>query len=216
MPSPSATGATLAAIKEQTGLSWSALADVIGASSGDYVRKVASGAKPGNNLASNVAELMRTGEVSRPAPRRVAASGQRARVRASASTGAPSRRPAENVVRPPDQRRRMFRKGDGRMGWTQATGDASSSGADAFRAAVRSAGRGRHRVKLYVRVRDGRGGTKRVEIGERGGYRARDILDGLRSNGGDLAQYLASQTAGRSYAGAVNASSIVDVEVVTL
>src|SRR5690606_4589530 len=127
--------------------SWSALADAIGASSGDYVRKVASGAKPGNNLARNVSELMRTGEVSAPAPRRRAATGQRAKVRASRTTGAPSRRPSETVVRPPDQRTRFFTKPDGRRGYTKSTGNATD-GASEFRRAIRSAGQGRHRVKL--------------------------------------------------------------------
>src|SRR5690606_8412868 len=130
------------------------LADAIGASSGNYVRKVASGAKPGANLAANVNELMRTGEVTKPVERRLDAQGRRARVRAGREAGTPSRRPAETVVRPPGERTRFFTKANGKRGWTKGTGAADADGVQEFRKAVRAAGQGRHRVKLRVRVKD--------------------------------------------------------------
>lgn len=210
----SETGRLLAHIKAETGLSWQAIADTIGASSGDYVRKVASGAKPGNNLTAVVGELLETGQVAKAAPRRRDRAGNVARVRqsraAQAATGTPSRRPAETTVRAPKDARRVFRGDRGRMGWAQ-TLDAGDP--DAVRAALTSAGRGRRRVVLRARVRDKSGRTRWVEIGSRGGYRPGDVAAGIRSHGG-VGEWLATQTSGRTYAGTIDASSVEDIEIV--
>lgn len=205
----SETGALLARLHADTGLSWQALADTIGASSGDYVRKVASGAKPGNNLAGVVGELMSTGSVQRAVPRRRAASGKIARVRAAGATGAPSRRPSETAVRAPSEGRRVFTGSKGRLAWARSTGGPTNGAA--FRDAIASAGRGRKRVSFRAKMRDANGTERWVTIGGKGGYSPADVRKGLARDGG-VGDWLAGQVSKRNYAAA--GGTIVDVEVV--
>lgn len=205
------TQAALRQIKEASSLSWAQIADVLGASSGDYVRKVAAGAKPGANLAPNVAELLTKGEVSKAVPRRTTAAGTVARVRASARTGATSRTPGQTAVVASENTRRLYRLPSGRLGWSQTTGRVDRvDGVAAFRRQVQSAGRGRHRVQLRVKVR----GNVWVTVGGKGGYRGRDILDGIRKAGG-VEPWLATQLAGRTYAHTAGGDlDVLDVEVI--
>lgn len=206
--------ATLAAIKATSGLSWAQVAEVIGASSGDYVRKVASGAKPGRNLAANVAELMQRGQVSAPVPRRTTAAGTTARVRAPrAADGAASRTPSQQSVVAGPQARRLFRLPSGRLGWQQTTGDPRhAEGAREFKRLVSSAGRGRHRVRIKVQVRI-HGQLRWVELGGKGGYLPGEIGKRVRLDGG-VTQFLATQIEGRTYGGAAVGDEIEDVEVI--
>lgn len=88
MADPTPTGLALRALKATTGLSWDRLANVLGASSGDYVRKVAAGQRPGRNLAPNVEQFGRAGRVSRAVPRRTTREGTPAAVRGPAGTRA--------------------------------------------------------------------------------------------------------------------------------
>lgn len=212
MATPSETGRILAELKQRTGLSWPALADTLGISSGDYARKVASGAKPGRNIAAVVREAWETGEVTKAVPRRRDASGRIARVRASRTmTGQPSRRPAETALRAPSGARRLFATGDGRMGWAQAV-PASDGTVDAgdVMDAVRAAGRGRRRVHFRVQVRPRPGAPAHwVTIGEKGGYTPRDVLARMRQLG--VEGWLHHQTAGRAYVGT---GGLMAVEVI--
>lgn len=206
----SEVGAILAELHARTGLSWSALADTIGASSGDYVRKVASGAKPGNNLAGVVRELMSTGEVSAAVPRRRAASGQIARVRASTRTaGTISRRPSDTAVTAPAGARRAFATAGGRMGWARTIeADRGAVSTSDFLDTIRAAGRGRRRVVLRAQVRPRPGAPAEwVVIGEKGGYRPADILARLRK-GGSVQAWLADQMSGRKYTGDGNVLAV--------
>lgn len=186
---PSATGAILAELKTRTGLTWAQLAQTIGASSGDYVRKVASGARPGRNLDTAVADLMATGRVHEAPARRRAASGELARVRASRSTGAPSRIPEQQApqgVAP----RELFRMSGGRLGWSQGI---AADNAEAIRAAIRSAGQGRHRVAFRVTFTDANGHKRVVTLGQKGGYKPRTVLDEMD----DPADWLAAEVGAR-------------------
>lgn len=170
----SETGQILAAIKAQTGMTWPQIAGTIGASSGDYVRKVASGAKPGDNLTSAVAQLWQTGRVEAPVPRRRTKAGTIARVRAPASAPAPSRRPSETRITA-GKDRQMFRGASGKLGWAQGVGTDPAT----FRAAVTAAGRGGRRVTIRARVRGADGRYRWVTLGSKGGYRPRDIPRGV-------------------------------------
>lgn len=208
------TQQTIVTIKELTGLTWEQLAEVIGASSGDYVRKVASGAKPGLNLAANVTELMERGAVSAPVPRRVTASGKTAKVRApKAAEGAASRTPSQQSVVTGENARRLFRLPNGKLGWQQTTGDPRhAEGAKEFNRLITSAGRGRHRVRLKVHV-PVNGKMRWVDVGGRGGYTTEYIRKRVKSDGG-VTQFLATQLEGREYGGAAIGDEIDDVEVI--
>lgn len=182
----SEVGRQLAEIKARTGLTWAAIADTIGASSGDYVRKVAAGHRPGANLTRAVDELMSTGQVSRPVPRRTTSAGTVARVRAPRSSGAPSRRPAPTRVAATEGRS-LFRGADGRLGWSQNVGRDRTE----FNRALASAGRGGRRVTFRALVRLPNGQTRWVTVGQKGGYLPRrvprrgDVVEWIRSQGGD-------------------------------
>jgi hypothetical protein len=202
-------GRTLAELKARTGLTWDQLAGTLGASSGDYVRKVARGAKPGRNLATNVAELMSTGSVRAAVPRRRAASGQIARVRAPAIAEAPSRRPAETAI--VGEGRRLFRTASGRMGWQQDTGTSTGD----FMAAVTSAGRGQHRVRFRVKLTrpTGRGAPFWTDVGARGGYTSAQVRAGVRKYG-SVTDWLASQMGAKGTGSRGSADDIRDVEII--
>lgn len=203
----SPTGAILASLKARTGLTWGQLADTIGASSGDYVRKVASGAKPGSNLASVVGELMARGEVAKAPARRRAASGAIAKVRAPGATGLPSYRPAETTVRTPG--RHLFRAADGKLGWQQQTG---SSTPDVM-GAVASAGRGQHRVRFRVELKRPHGRSIWADVGLKDGYTPAQVRAGVRKFG-SVVDWLAAQMGHRGAASTGSADDIDDVEVI--
>lgn len=209
----SETGATLARIKATTTVTWAQLAKMVGASSGDMVRQVARGSKPGNNLAANVAELMRTGEVKTAVPRRVTKGGKIAAVRAptkvvDGKVVQGSRQPSENKLAAGTQR--LFSKSPGGVGWTQTTGAPTDKGRGHLAQAVTYAVRRGQRVQLRVEVRPDKGGEPRwVEVGSKGGYTAKQITAGIRKHGSEKA-WLHHQLAGRPYA----SGSILDVEVI--
>jgi hypothetical protein len=198
------TGRILAELHARTGLSWQQLAETIGASSGDYVRKVAGGAKPGNNLAGAVGELMQRGRVVTAPERRRAASGELAKVRAPASSGAPSRIPEQQQVKRA-AKREVFRMGGGRLGWTQ---ELAADDPDAIRAAVRSAGRGRHRVSFRVHYIDANGRDRYATVGQKGGYRT---ADALKRMGSDPVAWLGTQVG--SHYGAFANTSVGGIDV---
>lgn len=201
----SEVGRQLAELKAQTGLSWDRLADAIGASSGTYVRKVASGHRPGANLTRAVGELMSTGQVSRPVPRRTTSTGAIARVRAPRATGAPSRTPAPTRVAATESRS-FFRTRRGSIGWAQGV-----SGADdrELRSALASAGRGRKRVSFRARVPTADGHSRWVTIGQKGGYRPRDI-----PKRGDLRAWLAGQIVNTRYGAEYEENDMLEIEVI--
>lgn len=201
----SEVGRTLATLKAETGLTWDRLADAIGASSGDYVRKVASGARPGQNLARAVGELMATGQVSSPVPRRTTRAGTIARVRAPRAAGTPSRVPAPTRVAATDSRS-FFRTPRGRIGWAQNVGGADDRG---LRQALASAGRGGKRVHFRVRVPTSDGHTRWVTIGQKGGYRPRDI-----PRRGDLRAWLGGQIVQTRYGAEYEENDLAEIEVI--
>lgn len=196
-------------LKDQSGLSWAGLSDMLGASSGDFVRKVASGARPGRNIEPNVRELYNMGAVSRPVERRRTKSGKVAKVRGTKDAG--SYTPSENQLRAPAEAREMFRTAKDRLGWKKATGSPDSPEND-FVATVRSAGRGRRRVKFRAHVRMANGSLKWVEVGSKSGYRPRDVLAGVRALGGSVTEWVMTQTANRKYE--LQGGQILDVEVI--
>lgn len=200
-------GATIAELKARSGLTWGELAEAIGASSGDYVRKVASGAKPGRNLAGAVGQLMTTGRVTDTPARRLTAAGDLARVRAPRSSGAPSRVPDVKAPRPVP--RRLFDIGTGRLGWAK---DISAADPDTIRAAVRSAARGRRRVSLRVGYRDSRGKLRYAVIGTKNGYKASGVLSAMNDQGAD--EWIHDQlTKAAHNGGSFTAGEIETVEV---
>lgn len=204
------TGATIAELKSRSGLTWSQLADALGASSGDYVRKVASGAKPGTNLAGAVSQLMSTGKVSDAPARRMAKSGGLARVRASASTGARSRIP--DTTAPTALPRRLFDIGTGRLGWAQETPIDSP---ETIAAAIRSAGRGHRRVSFRITYHDKHGRERVKIIGGKGGYSPRRALAEFKDGGAGWLADQAGKAAGPGNYGdlQIEADDITDVEV---
>lgn len=179
------------------GLTWDQIARSSGASSGDYVRKVAAGVKPGNNLLTNARELAQTGRVAAAAPRRVGAGGELARVRAPAASGAPSRVPTPASFVP--GARTIFQAArDGRAGWQQQTSaPARGIGRESARQevldALRSAARGGRRVEFLVTGADG----VPHRLGGKGGYDAGRALRGARREGDDPFSWLEGQFDGR-------------------
>lgn len=161
MPEPTEVGLYIADLKARSGLSWADLASAIGASSGDYVRKVASGAKPGNNLRGAVTELRETGRATTTPERRRAASGELARVRG----GAPK------APTPPAERPTLFAGRKGELGASQA----GHRETDLRRILNRAARRNRN-VKIKTRAKIN-GTWRDVTIGQKGGYDPRTILE---------------------------------------
>lgn len=176
----SEAGALLAELKARSGLSWQALAETIGASSGDYVRKVASGAKPGANLTAAARELTRTGTVTELPSRRRAKSGELARVRAAPATGAKSRQPSEFRSRDP---RSFYKLPGGRYGWSIEFDIGDDDGIAAELDRVKRA-RGRVSFEAHVVVHTDYGDVAEyVPIGQKGGYTVRDVLARIRKAG---------------------------------
>lgn len=208
-----------------SGFTWPEVARLTGASSGDYARKVASGAKPGRNIAGNVQALLTTGRQQAPAPRRTDKAGRLARVRGSAATG--SRRPPPPppaVTASSIGDRQLYRAaGSRRVGWTRAfdfpelnhpdgrplTGAARRRALegrrvswfgvlDELRATARGQARGgARRVSFTVTARNPE--TLQLEtakIGGRGGYAVSDVLRQMRQEG--VLEWLAHQLEGRN------------------
>lgn len=217
MTTPESVGAALASLKAATGWSWAQLADAVGASSGDYVRKVASGAKPGLNLAGNVAELGARGYVTAPVPRRTTASGEIARVRAAGA--ARSVRPAPAPSVPSTTARELFRSSAGRLGWSRTFGTPHGAGrqaaGDEIVRELRSAGRGQgaagpRGVSISVRVRFGDGTELEAgSLGQPVPLRIADVLAGIRDEG-DVFDWIADQWEGRY---GVTAGNVISVTV---
>jgi hypothetical protein len=213
---PSDVGLALADIKARTGLSWSGVADLVGASSGDYVRKVASGAKPGDNLRGNVAELLSAGRVAAPVPRRATKAGGLARVRgkrADPDTGTKSRVPAQQSFQAD---RRQLYTAAGRLGWTSFV-DVESMGHDRANGAlyteIVSAARGRRRIAFLV-DQDTDDGPKRRELGGKGGYNAQTVRRIVREEFAfDVLEWLSDQFDGRY---GMRAADIVGVTVTVI
>lgn len=217
-PTAGAVGAALAELKASTGWTWAQLADAVGASSGDYVRKIAAGAKPGLNLAGNVDQLRTTGTVTAPVARRTTAAGTVARVRAAASTGAPSRTPAPASRTPTASARQLYRGAAGRLGWSRdftlprgasdpARGAVSDAVRDELRSIARGQGRAGHRdVEILVTVRFGDGVERTHSLSRRG---VSDVLHDWDA-GDDLYDYIADAFDGRY---GVSAGNIVGVTV---
>lgn len=181
----SAVGHLIAELKASTGLSWAALSDAIGASSGDYIRKVAAGVRPGKNLEGNVRELLTRGEVSRAVPRRRDRAGNIRPVRAKTGT---SRRPGENVLRQTPEGRRIFR-GEKGLGYTVSTGEFPTPGEANFRKAITSAAKGHRRgvprrLSFVVSVREGITGVEyNYPLGTKGGYTPQQVREGVKQAG---------------------------------
>lgn len=219
MTTPGEVGAALNALKASTGWTWGQLADAVGASSGDYVRKVAAGAKPGLNLAGNVAELGTRGAVTAPVARRTTAAGTVARVRAAAASGAPSRVPAAAARTPTESARQLYRGAAGRLGWSRdfvlprnAPDDARRLAGfgivDELRSVARGQGRaGQRDVDITVTVQFGDGEERTHSLGRRP---VSDVLRGIRDEGGDVLDYIEDQFDGRY---GVAAGNIVGVTV---
>lgn len=219
MSTPGEVGAALNALKASTGWTWGQLADAVGASSGDYVRKVAAGAKPGLNLAGNVSELRTTGAVTAPVARRTTAAGTVARVRAAAGTGAPSRVPAAASRTPTESARQLYRGASGRLGWSRQFGipagadsiiraDAAALVMDELRSVARGQGKaGQRDVEILVTVRFGDGMERTHTLDRRP---VSDLLRGIRGDGGDVLDWIEGEFDGRY---GVAAGSIVGVTV---
>lgn len=166
-------GRTIAEIKARAGdgLTWDALARRLGASSGDYVRKVASGAKPGHNLRTAVDELMRAGRVQTPVQRRRTKTGELARVRASRATGAPSRVPDPVQL---DPTRGTLSVGPaGALRWS---GEYAVTETNAILRHVRGARDSRQRVSFRIHKVDANGKDYWVRVGAKGGYDPQRVL----------------------------------------
>lgn len=205
-----------------SGLTWAEVARMTGASSGDMARKVATGVKPGANLVGNVRHVMQTGEgATAPAPRRRAATGELARVRAkpAAAGERPSSVPARAhfTVSP----RRLHRDPDGQLKWTQTVSVPKSEGIGRERGraaivdALGKAGKGRHdRVQFRITLASGRSGL----VGGKAGYSTRRARAAVKREGEDPYAWLADQVGhGTGSLGAgFEASDIVSVEVITL
>jgi hypothetical protein len=191
----SEVGAALAAIKASTGLTWDRLAVVVGASSGDYVRKVAAGKRPGLNLAGNLNELQQKGFVSKAVPRARSKSGDIRPVRASAkATGRKSARPAENILKAPASERRIFAGPNGKMGYVVSTGDPSTpEGAARFRRTLGNV-RAARRIKFNLMIpADNHKGYEWVMLGGKGGYRPEAVRAGVRKLKGDIVEWFMQQ-----------------------
>ena len=220
----SEVGLILADLKASTGFTWQQISDALGASSGTYVRKVAAGHRPGENLKGNLAELLRRGQVSKAVPRRKAKSGHLARVRVKdarrEALGQKAARPAENVLRAPEQGRRLFRGETGKLGWTVRTGNPDTeAGRKAFFAALTSAGRGRKRVKFRIElnmtytIRSA--ASVIVEIGGNGGYKPAAVRAAIKASGGIVEWLLSQAPTGKLSSGsALETGDILDIEVV--
>lgn len=208
MPSPTETGRIIARIKSDTGLTWRQLADNIG-SSPEYLRKVASGAKPGNNLRDNVAEFYRAGSVTKPVDRRRDRQGNIAKVRAAAEPGSgkgASRRPGENRVRATGKE--LYRLPSGRLGWTQYVEPLDPPGP--LLQSLTSAGRGQKRVRFRVRYRHPSGDRRWAELGTKGGYTPRTAAQGIRAER-SAEDWLAGQLSMQTY---VPTGELEGVEVI--
>lgn len=203
-------GRRIAEIKSRSGVTWDALARRLGASSGDYVRKVASGAKPGNNLRGAVDELMTAGRVQSAVPRRRTKAGELARVRAPRAAGG-SIRPAETV---PDPTRGYMSAGPaGSLRWS---GEYAIEDMDGIRKTIRAARDARKRVSFrlhYVDMESGR--DVYVQVGSKSGYDPRVVLRKIRSNAGAIA-WFEEQSQGRKYVTQRRRLVLVGVEVYAL
>lgn len=214
---PGSVGAQLAALKAASGLTWGELAQTVGASSGDYVRKIAAGVKPGRNLADNVAELLRVGRVARPAPQRVTREGTPARVRAPRAAPEPSRvpEPRRHFTAPP---RELYRGTDGKMKWRQPVTAPTSEGAgrekarEAVMDAVRRAAKGKKHIAFILHTKGGR----QTMLGGKGGYSASRALAGMKMEGDDPFAWFIDQGASHYMLGDLDAADIVGVDTYTL
>lgn len=213
MPEPTAVGLALTAIKKASGMSWPELARTLGASSGDYVRKVASGAKPGRNLAGNVETFQQAGRVYQPVPRRKApGTGLPARVRARGGSRVPEPTQLRRRVRGQYGETTTYARGGAtaihHVELPRTEGIGRERGREAVMRIVRQAARDGKRVR-FVLARQGGDSTP---LGRHGGYDPRGFLQRAHAEGDDPLAVLFAD--GEDGSGQTDAAIIgVDVEV---
>lgn len=195
----------------EEGHTWAFLAEQLGYAPGegaDFVRKVASGAKRGANLAERVDELTRVGKVRKPVERRASKDGP-ARVRGKHRGEAP--RPVHVRKAPPassltaeggwratvDVEPTPARFLDGDRNVTSPVDyDAALAQREEDRQAllglVRRAAQGRRRVafRVWMGRERGEGDPPPVELYMKGGYAASTVLAQMRAEGDDPLAWL--------------------------
>lgn len=201
---PNAVGAAIGELRARTGWTWAEVADHLGTTP-TYARKLATGAGKfgttgaGKMLRSNVADFERTGAAQPPQQRaqavRAAGGGSR--------PAAPRTAPAMDATY--KTTRSVFKGAGGRDGWAvQVTAPREGQGTpagdredarNAITAAVRSAAQGHRRVAFRVTIADpsAPGGSRTVDLGERGGYDAKRALAGINGEARDPFAWLVTQ-----------------------
>jgi hypothetical protein len=190
-------GDALRALKASSRLTWDQLASSLGASSGDYVRKVASGAKPGRNLAPNVAELTARGKVSAPVRRRHNAAGQTARVRGKTGSVVPVQQKPAKALRGSYSTTTQL-TGQGKIVTVTAPksdGVGRERGRLAIMDAARQAKKNGSRIRFVIRNDAGAS----IPLGGHGGYNPADFLARAKAEGNDPYAVLAADMEGSKY-----------------
>lgn len=216
-------------IRQTYNLTWDGLGAAMGRS-GRMMRKIARGETSGESYRQALTELQRTGQVQKEPARRTGKDGQLVRVRAK-------RGAAEKSVTPKVRARGTGAKGSaGHSAHTQYLPDGNKietvtlprtrnakvreAGVKELRSRIvniaRSTSRKDKRVRISATVDVGRGKTRVVDVGSKGGYLVNDVVSDVRTlNAGNMPDWLNSQMGHRYVEELGDKAQVISVTVTT-
>lgn len=217
-------------IRRDYNLTWDGLGDAMGRS-GRMMRKIARGETSGESYRQALVELQTTGQVQNTPARRKGKDGQLVKVRAKHGAAEKSVTPRLKTPRPGSKR-----AGAGHSLHTQYLPDGNKietvtiprtrnaqvreAGVNELRSRIiniaRSTSHRDKRVRISATVDIGRGRTRVVEVGSKGGYLVNDVVSDVRKlNAGNMPDWLNSQMGHRYVEELGSNAQVVSVTVTT-